>query len=101
MTLYHMYNSHQDWLETNIGDVALVYWQLTKVVELHGQKKQKTLCQHLLGKGSILLLITIFPFLQTPSRSNLIIELANIERLFCILFSKFQNPKIVKIYSDF
>ena len=43
MTLYHMYDSHQDWIETNIGEVALVYWQLTKVVELHGQYDPKTL----------------------------------------------------------
>ena len=43
MTLYHMYDSHQDWLETNIGKVALVYWQLPKVIELHGQYDPNTL----------------------------------------------------------
>ena len=43
MTLYHMYDSHQDWLETNIGDVALVYWQLTNEVELYGQYASDTL----------------------------------------------------------
>ena len=43
MTLYHMYDSHQDWLETNIGEVALVYWQLTKEVELYGQYASDTL----------------------------------------------------------
>ena len=43
MTLYHMYDSHQDWIETNIGNVALVYWRLTNEVELHGQYASKTL----------------------------------------------------------
>ena len=43
MTLYHMYASHQDWIETHISDVALVYWQLTKVVELHDQYDPNTL----------------------------------------------------------
>lgn len=43
MTLYHMYDSHQDWLETNRGSVALVYWQLSKVVELHVQYDSTTL----------------------------------------------------------